>query len=371
VNTASVTPLDTSTLEISLFGCGIGESAALHLGNGEWVLVDACRTKRSGLPLNLAYLNSLGIDLSIDVKLFIITHWHDDHINGASEIVKCCPNARIAFSGAMAMDEFRRLVFSFAPEECIVDRETSGVREMGRILKILGDRRGVEGYKPFVLAQADNLLYRNDYSELYAISPSPGSVERAIADIAAMWTSLGSKNRFTLVPPERNHNSVALWIRWGDRRALLGADLEQTGDQKTGWEAALQCQRFPDGTAMIFKIPHHGSPNGDSPEAWSSLVTGQDPIAIMTSYGRGATLRPSKSDLRRIWNRTRHIYCTTLPGKTLPRRNRTVERTLAEVVKSRRLITREAGHIQMQWSTGGPPKIALTGAAAKVELDIA
>jgi hypothetical protein len=316
VNGADFIPPQASTLEVSLFGCGVGESLALHLGNEEWVLVDACRANRSDLPLNLAYLYSLGLDPAAVVKLFVVTHWHDDHINGAAEIVKRCPGARISFSGAVARDEFLRLVFSFTQDGYIVDREKSGVREMGRILGILSNRRQADpAYKPFVLAQADQLLHRTGNCELFAISPSPGSVEKALAEISAMWANLESGARITLVPPERNHNSIALWIRWGDRRALLGADLEQTGNQQTGWTAALQCQRFPNGKAMVFKIPHHGSPNGDSPEVWSALVGSQDSIAILTSYGRGVTPRPSENDLRRISERTSEIYCTTLPKR--------------------------------------------------------
>jgi hypothetical protein len=140
VNGADFIPPQASALEVSLFGCGVGESLALHLGNGEWVLVDACRANRSDLPLNLAYLYSLGLDPAAIVKLFVVTHWHDDYINGAAEIVKRCSGARISFSGAMARDEFRRLVFSFTQDGYVVDREKSGVREMGRILKILRKR---------------------------------------------------------------------------------------------------------------------------------------------------------------------------------------------------------------------------------------
>jgi hypothetical protein len=108
----------------------------------------------------------------------------------------------------MAQNEFRRLVFSFTQDGYIVDREKSGVREMGRILNILSDRRDADpAYKPFVLAQADQMLHRAGDRELFAISPSPGSVEKALAEISAMWASLESRARITLAPPERNHNS--------------------------------------------------------------------------------------------------------------------------------------------------------------------
>jgi hypothetical protein len=35
------TPPRPDELELSLFGSGIGESLAVHLGNGEWAIVDS------------------------------------------------------------------------------------------------------------------------------------------------------------------------------------------------------------------------------------------------------------------------------------------------------------------------------------------
>jgi hypothetical protein len=44
-----------------------------------------------------------------------------------------------------------------------------------------------------------------------------------------------------------------------------------------------------------------------------------------------------------------------------------MERTLAEVTKFRRTITRAAGHIRVLWPESGQPDIALAGAAIKIE----
>ena len=56
------TPPETDTFELSLFGCGVGESAALHMGNGEWVIVDSCKTNKRDEPLPLVYLRGCGIE---------------------------------------------------------------------------------------------------------------------------------------------------------------------------------------------------------------------------------------------------------------------------------------------------------------------
>ncbi len=133
------------------------------------------------------------MDLNRAVKLFVITHWHDDHIDGAAEIVKRCPDARICFSSALCRDEFFRLVACYAQTNSIVDRERSGVREMGRILQILRERKADPTYHPYhppVLTQADHLLYRPGNCHVVALSPSPEAVIRAYEDISQIWKSL-------------------------------------------------------------------------------------------------------------------------------------------------------------------------------------
>lgn len=110
MNFVTCHPPPADTLEISLFGTGVGEGLAVHLGDGNWALVDTCREISNGIPLNLAYLESIGVDVEVAVKIIIATHWHDDHVDGLSNIIDRCPNARLAFSQALACDEFLSLV---------------------------------------------------------------------------------------------------------------------------------------------------------------------------------------------------------------------------------------------------------------------
>lgn len=66
------TPPRPDELELSLFGSGIGESLAIHLGNGEWAIVDSCLGDRRR-AVALSYLESLAIDIATQVKLVVIT----------------------------------------------------------------------------------------------------------------------------------------------------------------------------------------------------------------------------------------------------------------------------------------------------------
>ena len=83
-------PPRADEIEISLFGPGCGESLVLHLGHGDWMIVDSCIDNVSAGPASLRYLRDLGIDPARQVKWILTTHWHDDHIRGLSATLRLC-----------------------------------------------------------------------------------------------------------------------------------------------------------------------------------------------------------------------------------------------------------------------------------------
>lgn len=343
-------PPEPDTFEMSLFGTGVGESLAIHAGHGDWFLIDSCRQSQQDLPAHLSYLQQIGVNCSEAIKRFIITHWHDDHIDGAFDVVRECSSAKIVISSALSCDEFRKTLSIYNERDYSLDRETSGVRELGRILNFLNRKKNGQQTPPFVKTQSDHLLFRSDECDLFALSPSDTSIEKAIREFASSWGQIEKGGqRVILGRPKRNHNSIALWVRFKGQRILLGSDLEVSGESDTGWEAVPKCNLFPDQKACIFKIPHHGSPNGDHRTTWEQLVVSETPVLAVTSYSRGKTPRPSETDFKRLLARTTELYCTTVPGTSLPHLDRTVERTIKEVVRKRWPIKKNLGHIRIRW----------------------
>lgn len=362
----------SDTFELSLFGCGVGESAALHVGNGEWTLVDSCRLTKQGEPLSLSYLREIGINPASAVKLIVLTHWHDDHVDGASMIVEACPNARIALSGAFAVDEFADILGLYNVPTRLLDRRTSGVRELGKISAITRERMGRgtgrDSSHAAVPAQADLLLHRCGESDLIALAPSPGSIHIAREQLKALFEDLSSapQQARVLTAPPRNDYSIVLWLRWAKLRVLLGGDLELTTDKGRGWDAVLACQQFPDAKARIVKVAHHGSPNGDHPQVWEELIE-PNAHAVLTSYSRGIRPLPTESDLARIRERTPNAYYTSLPSRTATQRDRAVERTIQTVARRRKVLARASGHVRIRWPAHADrPLIELSGTARAV-----
>lgn len=106
---------ENDELEITLFGSGYGESVVVHIGDGKWIIVDSSINRDTRKPAALEYLEGIDVDVSSQVKGVVVTHWHDDHIRGISEIAKKCSSAKFCISAALMCsqqkDKFLKLVF--------------------------------------------------------------------------------------------------------------------------------------------------------------------------------------------------------------------------------------------------------------------
>lgn len=361
-------PPASDELEISIFGPGYGESLLLHVGDNDWLLVDSCVNPRSRNPIALEYLNQIGVDPSEGVKLLIASHWHDDHIRGLSKIVQACKNAYFVFSSALKAREFLTLVFGFGKRSMM---ETSGVHEFYEILSILGDRKDACKF-----AIADRLLWRKDGiaegtcrpCEVHSLSPSDTSVRLALEEIGRLLPSQKEPKR-RLVNRRPNHNAVVLSVQVAEVVIILGSDLENTSKDGTGWSVIVDSSTRPKGRGCVLKVPHHGSISSHHQGVWDKMLH-PDPIAILSPFVQGKSILPTKSDVKRIAQRTNFGYSTSNMKIEKPRiADRVVEKTVRETVKNIRRANLEPGHIRLRtkiFSPQPPWDVALFGGAVSI-----
>src|SRR5258708_2355547 len=100
-------PPSPDELEVSLFGPGVGECVVVHLGGGAWMVIDSCIYRITRTPVAIDYLRALGVDIATSVKLVVVTHWHDDHMRGASALLAVASGARFVCSAALKSDDFK------------------------------------------------------------------------------------------------------------------------------------------------------------------------------------------------------------------------------------------------------------------------
>lgn len=323
-------------LEISIFGPGYGECIAVHLGAGEWLIVDSCIDSRTSRPAVLTYFEFIGVDAASAVRRIVATHWHDDHVRGLAEIVRSCPRGEFYCSAALQQNEFKVLVSLHGRDEDLL----SGVSEFFEIQEELVARR--TGSKPGVgqphFALANRIVWQRDATAaspsglVRALSPSDGSLRLAFESIAGLIPAIESMKR-RIPRPSPNHASVVIWLEIGENiKVLFGADLESTAAEGTGWQAVIADDQCPSG-GNVFKVPHHGSSNGHHAETWSKMLSG-DPIAVVCPYRNGSVLLPTDLDIARIRRSSGEAYSTAKrePGHRR-KRDSAVERTIRETVR--------------------------------------
>jgi hypothetical protein len=199
-----------------------------------------------------------------------------------------------------------------------------------------------------------------------ALSPADATVNLAFHEIAQTIGAGATRRR--VVSQEANEVAVALWVECGEIRVLLGADLESGRDPRTGWRGIVASNTRPEGKALIFKIPHHGSSNADHPPVWTHLLE-DNPLCVLTPYAAGRKPLPDPADVERLRARTTRAFITHPPrGPRLSGISPTVERIAKQVAPDIRDIEGPMGQVSIRIPIPGPgdPDIEIFGRAQRL-----
>ena len=293
--------------EVSLIGTGYGESVVVHVGWGEWMIVDSCPEKESPHLVQssaVSYLRRIGVDLSKQVSLVFASHWHDDHVAELSKVVGHCASADFCCASVFAYPEFVR--FACDRGDASVPRRNRSTGEILKILKILRSR----GKRPKFMS-SDRLVRETDRGvRVIALSPSDDLVARFMSALAGRIPDLKSPGNGTR-EIRQNDASVVLQVDFGSDSVLLGADLEETPGR--GWSAIVDESTFAGKRkSSVYKVAHHGSKTGECAAVWEKLLS-PDPFAVLTPFVLGRNILPSEEDVKRILGRTPNAYSAARP----------------------------------------------------------
>jgi hypothetical protein len=311
-------------VEISVFGAGTGEAVAIHVGGGEWVLVDSCRDPDDGHPAALSYFDRIGVDPSA-IALIVASHWHDDHVDGLLECLQAAPSATFGCSVAYTGAEFATVTEAF-PE----DDRGSGVQELRACFKFIEAQPKLGKVRPTPkrIVEHQNVWIRPPgVPRVESYAPTAQAISRAEQDIVARLLP-DAKRRRRLGRIKPNQASVVCMARTAAGDILLGGDLEERGSGGSGWSAVIARVQDPYERADVFKVPHHGSVGADHDGQWSILCVGAPgPISLVTTFA--ASGLPRDTDVRRIASRSRLTAVCGLGGEA-PRLSGLERRAVAE-----------------------------------------
>jgi hypothetical protein len=337
-------------IEITVFGPGYGESILVHLGDGEWIVVDSCLDRDR--PVVLDYLADIGVDASSSIRFVVATHWHDDHVRGIARVFCAARTSKFVCSTALRDQEFLALLELFGDMPLT---HAQGLREMRGVVAEVRSR----GKQALVWAGANRRIHfrgtpaapeRN--CEVFSLSPTDAGILRSKAHFAELLP-VARRPKRALPDVGPNHAAVAMWIRVGSRILLLGSDLEETSGLRC-WSDVVASSGRPRDPAAVIKIPHHGSETGEHPGIWSELCSPR-PIGIATPFIRGRVALPTNADVARACARTSDLYLSSPPVERRSRsRSGAVAKTVDAVTRRFRDASGPMGWVRLRAPISNP-----------------
>ena len=289
-----------------LGGAGQGESVVIHIGDGNWIIIDSYVSNK----LSLAYIYLTSIEANLDnVEMIICSHWHSDHVKGMCQLLKSCPNAKFYVPSVSGSKYYPEFFAGNIKEIEITEEGVLTVMEEFQSCMSYADQNNILDY----LERDKTLIKRNvngQCLEIAAISPSKDLRNRFHKMFASKKD--GKYKEYGIEP---NMCSSAIMVSVNNElHFLLGADLEcnRSEDDKDfdgcpnhcaergirGW-----CNTFHESQNHNFvnkysyvKIAHHSSETGYCPKLWNEKVT-EDVIGVTTVFNANLLPQPNMVEL--------------------------------------------------------------------------
>lgn len=289
-------PPENGEYEVSVFGRGYGESIVLSCGNRDFIIVDSFINPDTGRPIALDYLDSMSIQYD-RIKQVIITHWHDDHIRGISEIIQEAGDSISIILNPIVKDK----TFDKYIMKAISEGGDNGASEIGKVFEYISKHEN-----SVKISCVDKRVYADEEknsAELYGLAPQDSEImdyinKHIIKNISESVTAPYYKND--------NELSLVLLLKKHRDGVLLGGDLENSNDDTRGWNAIVNNYTHTSTHPSLYKVPHHGSITGYNENVWKKILT-KNPISVITVFNKNKKL-PSKEEILKIEGLSKKVY---------------------------------------------------------------
>ncbi|WP_426734320.1 MBL fold metallo-hydrolase [Myxococcus faecalis] len=264
-------------LHVFVAGPGQGEGIAVALPGQGWLLVDGCSTAEGRFPLE-EVLKRWGMGAGDGVEALVLTHPHEDHVEGIAELLETLTVKQVAV--ATGSTPGATLVASTQA----LRRGAAGGTTRNQLLaaKVIAAFEAIERWESTrpggLLGLSDGQgLQVSTQVQVHARSPDAGGVSQFFQ----------SPNLARRLRSGANHLSIVLEVCFGSLRLVLTGDLPYLDSKggravPTGWDSVMQ--RHPQlGEHHGFKVPHHGSPEAMHPD-WMKPGTVSPRAWLVTPY---------------------------------------------------------------------------------------
>ncbi|MCS6863204.1 MAG: DNA internalization-related competence protein ComEC/Rec2, partial [Abditibacteriales bacterium] len=251
-------------LTVTVLDVGEGDCIFVRAPNGRTMLIDGgsheSREPLAGVPRRdvgerviLPFLLTQGVR---HLDVVVLTHPHDDHVNGLATVVRTLSVGRI-LDGAQERSEpsYERFLFAAQQKHVPIVRA-----RRGQILDLGG------GVKAYVLAPMEPLMQGT--------------------------------------PSDLNNNSVAVKITYRQVSFLLAGDMEEAAEMRL-------LRRGGNLRSTVLKVAHHG---GETSSTLEFLRAVRPRIAIISCGERNPFQHPSRATLQRLRQVGAQVYRTDVHG---------------------------------------------------------
>ena len=264
-------------LHVFVAGPGQGEGIAVALPERGWMLIDGCATSAGRFPLE-AILQRWRAPVDDPVQSMVLTHPHEDHVEGLAELLESLPLEQVAVTAGTSVG--RTLVQVAQALIRGASEANTGKRLLSR--KVIAAVNAIERWeerhpgKLLGLTDGQTLLSRGNV-QVHARAP----------DEPGLTVFLSSKRLGRRLREEANHVSLVLEVCFGELRLVLTGDLpfltkKGGAPVPTGWQAVST--RHPHlGGHHGLKVPHHGSPEAMH-QGWMTPHAGPARAWLVTPY---------------------------------------------------------------------------------------
>lgn len=251
--------LTDNRLHVIVFGPGYGESIAVHVPGGGWLICDSL--SGSGGAAGFVPAVKLLEERGEDAAMLLLTHPHDDHVAGFDRLVTRFARGPVGVVG-----------LHLAQAGFTEDGDASRVLSTSNRLKALAaiNRYWRESPEYKWLLTADGATRQLGQGRVEILHPDPCYLASGEPDPA------GAPNAY----------STPVLIEWEDARVVLGADLPTAE-----WAGVLGVARsLPLAQHTALKVSHHGSK--DSCAGDLVRTAERSAVATVTPWQVGRGLLP-------------------------------------------------------------------------------
>lgn len=229
-----------------------------------------------------------------NVDFVLLTHFHQDHYTGISEILVSCPTAKFFVTKALWNKNFDILVNMLL--------QINGKANPYHEFKKIADTLRFTNRKILAIGINSKPIVENDKYIIRVHSPNNPTLlhfdKLYLAQILELRTNPAKE--------DINLQSVVLEVKTKEDSHLYSSDLEYSNKPGLGMKDIMNKFIVEDLKFKIFKIPHHGSANGYDND-WANILD-EKAVLKITPYNSSSLPKPKM--IASICEHSDEVYIT-------------------------------------------------------------